>query len=246
MSILQESMTVVLVSDSFLIGDGLASILADIPDLKVVGRVRDVADLAKAVDEIEPQAVLISVRSQVVTTTAIVAAARHLRLSHPNLGIVVISDRVNEFAIELLRGGPTGIAFLIDEQLPGIGAVITALRESRMGATILDPSIVESLIRRGDAAGIDDLTPREVDVLRQMAQGMSNRGIAEELHISVKSVEKGVTAIFLKLGPFNQGLSDRRVSSALVFLRSQTDPFGSCHDGEDSPAPVILLDALAK
>jgi DNA-binding NarL/FixJ family response regulator len=105
----------------------------------------------------------------------------------------------------------------------------------------LDPSIVESLIRRGDATGIRDLTPREVDILERMAHGLSNRAIAEELHISVKSIEKGVTAIFLKLGPFNQEFSDRRVSSALVFLRAQTDPFGTVEESDESSAPLILL-----
>jgi DNA-binding NarL/FixJ family response regulator len=237
----EDPVTVVLATDSFLVGDGLQAILATVPDVEVVGRVQTVENLVSSIDEIRPQTVLICVRSQVSTTTAIVAAARHLRVAYPGLGIVVISDRVNEFALELLRGGPAGMAFLLDEQLPGIEAVVTALRGSRTGATSLDPSIVESLIRRGDATGIRDLTPREVDILERMAHGLSNRAIAEELHISVKSIEKGVTAIFLKLGPFNQEFSDRRVSSALVFLRAQTDPFGTVEESDESSAPLILL-----
>ncbi len=235
----EEPITVVLASDSFLIGDGLESILAGIVDVQVVGKVRDVGHLTQSIEDIRPNAVLISVRSQVVTTAAIVAAARQLRFSYPDMGIVVISDRVHSFAVELLRGGPRGIAFLFDEQLPGVGAVIAALRESRTGATVLDPSIVETLIRRTDAAGIEDLTHRELDILEQMAHGLSNRAIAEELHISVKSIEKGVTAIFLKLGPFNQGFSDRRVSAALTFLRSQTDPFGSGRVPSEPELPVV-------
>lgn len=237
----QDLTTMVLATDSFLVGDGLEAILANVPDITIVGRVRTMAELVESIDEVGPDAVLICVRSQVVTTTAVVSAVRHLRLADPSIGIVVISDRVNEFALEVLRGGTTGIAFLLDEKLPDVQAVIDAVRGSRTSASLVDPSIVGTLIRRGDAVGIDDLTPREVDILEQMSQGMSNRGIAEALNVSLKSIERGVTAIFFKLGPFNQGLSDRRVSSSLVFLRSQTDPFRSSGSSE-SRGPLVLLE----
>jgi DNA-binding NarL/FixJ family response regulator len=234
--------TVILATDSFLIGDGLEAIFANISDITVVGKVHTVDGLVESIERVRPDTAIICVRSLVVTTAAIVAAVRHLRLTYRTLGLVIISDRVNDFAVELIRGGPTGIAFLLDEELPGVEEVVHAVRGSRMAASYLDPSVVESLIRRGDNVGINDLTPREVNILEQMAHGMSNRGIAEELHISVKSIEKGVTAIFHKLGPFNQGMSDRRVSSALVYLRRQTDPFRSDPGSEDDPPPMVLLD----
>jgi DNA-binding NarL/FixJ family response regulator len=222
----QSPITVVVASDSFLIGDGLVSLLADVPDIEVVGRARDLEELLVLVEDLAPRAVIISIRSQVVTSAATTNASRRLRNIHPNTSVVVISDRSNEFALELLRHDSSGIAFLLDDQLPGIDDVIGALRQLNMGQTILDPSIVDVLIRRGDDAGIQDLTPREVDVLEQMSHGLSNRAIAEELHISVKSIEKGVTAIFSKLGPFDSTSTDRRVSASLAFLRTQTDPFG--------------------
>jgi len=234
----EQPVTVVLVTDSFLIGDGVEAILADVPDMTVVGRVRDAGQLAPIVDQLAPQAVLICLRSPVVTTTAVMAAARHLRLTCPELGIVVISDRVREFALEFPGGGLTGIVFLLDEQLPRMEAVVTALRGSRLAVTSLDPRIVEPFVQLDDVAGLDDLTPREVDILEQMAHGMSNRGIADELHISIKSIEKGVTAIYLKLLPINQGLSDRRVTSSLAFLRTQTDPFGAVGT---SRAPTLIV-----
>ena len=222
----EDPVTVLLVTDSFLIGDGLQAMLRTVPDVKVLGKVRNVRDLSAGIEETQPQTVLLCVRSHLVTTTAMVGAACQLRLDHPKLGVVVISDRVDEFAVEFLRNAPTGIAFLIDEQLPGIEDVVVALWGSRVGTTIIDAGIVESLIRRGDVAGIGELTQREVDILGHVAHGLSNRGIADELHISVKSIEKGITGIFLKLGPFNDKSSDRRVSAALAFLRAQTDPFG--------------------
>jgi DNA-binding NarL/FixJ family response regulator len=237
----QSPITVVLVSDSFLIGDGLAAILAGVPDIEIVGRAGDLEEMVVVVDELRPQSVIMSVRSQVVSTAATVTAARRLRNDYPDMGVVVISDRAHDFALELLSGGSLGIAFLLDEDLPGVGAVLGALRELQMGQTVLDPSVVDSLIRRGNDAGIDDLTPREIDVLEQLAHGLSNKAIAEQLHISVKSIEKGITAIFLKLGPFDQGGSDRRVSAALVYLRSQTDPFGPVANSASRATPVLVL-----
>jgi DNA-binding NarL/FixJ family response regulator len=157
------------------------------------------------------------------------------------MGIVVISDRTDDFALELLRYGSSGIAFLLDERLPNFGAVLDALRDLNAGHTVLDPSTVDYLIRRGDTLGMEDLTPREIDVLEQMAHGLSNKAIAEELHISVKAIEKGVTAIFLKLGPFNLGSSDRRVSAALVYLRTQTNPFGPIVDSAVPTTPFVVL-----
>ncbi len=239
-----QSVTVVLATDSFLIGDGLEAILAEVPDVTVVGRVRDAGHLAPIVAQLDPQAVLICLRSQVVTTTAIVAAVRDLRMTCPGLGIVVVSDRVREFALEFPRGGLTGIAFLLDERLPGIETVLTALRGSRLALVGPEPCDVDSFMERNDIAGMDDLTPRELDILEQMAHGMSNRGIADELHISIKSIEKGVTAIYLKLVPIDQGLSDRRVSSSLAFLRTQTDPFGSESNSRGPMAPIIVVNPL--
>ena len=124
MSSEQDPITVVLCSDSFLIGDGLASLLSEVPDVEVVGRARDLNELPTLVVELAPRAVIISIRSQVVTTAASVSAARHLRDAHPGVCIMVISDRTNEFALEVLRGGSSGIAFLLDDQLPGIDEVL--------------------------------------------------------------------------------------------------------------------------
>jgi DNA-binding NarL/FixJ family response regulator len=233
--------TVVLATDSSLIGDGLAALLSNVSDVEVVGRSEDLEELFTAVEHLRPQAVIMNVRSHVVTTVATVTGVRRLRSMFPETWIVVISDRANDFALELLRGSASGIAFLVDEQLSGIGAVRGALRGLQVGQSVLDPGILDSLIHRGGDEGMGDLTSREVDVLEQMAQGLSNRAIAEKLHISVKSIEKGVTAIFLKLGPFDQCVSDRRVSAALVYLRHRTDPFGPADHADDGATPVVVL-----
>lgn len=215
------STAVVLAADSRLVGDGLAALLAGKPEIKIVGRAHHHSELPQLVDDLAPEAVVFSIRSPVVTSMATIEVARRLRTEHPDLGVVVIADRGNGFALELLRGGASRVAYLLDEGVPGIDVVLDALREVRAGQTVLDPSIVDSLVARRDGVTIDDLTIREVDVLEQLARGMSNRGIAAALSVSVKAVEKYVTTIFRKLQLSDRSLIDRRVSAAIVYLRSQ-------------------------
>lgn len=225
MSNLEGPITVVLATDNFLVGDGLAALLAGRPEVEVVGRANDHDELVGLVEALEPEAVLVTIRTPAVTTMAIIKTARRLRAEHPDLGIVVISDRGNGFALELLRGGASRVAYLLDEHLAGLDSVIGALREVRDGQTVLDPSVVDSLVERRDGIVIDDLTVRELDVLEQIAHGLSNAAIAAALYVSIKSVEKNVTTIFRKLGLTDPSLVDRRVTAGLIYTRAQTSAF---------------------
>jgi DNA-binding NarL/FixJ family response regulator len=106
----------------------------------------------------------------------------------------------------------------------------------RLGRQALGSDIAGPVVPPGDPLGLEDLSPRETDILEQMAHGRSNRAIADQLHMSVKSIEKGITGIFSKLGPFDRGIEDRRVSASLAFLRAQSDPFGPVpREGTASP-----------
>ena len=118
--------------------------------------------------------------------------------------------------------------------------MLGALRDVRAGQTVLDLSIVNSLIARREGVPIDDLTAREIVVLELMAHGLTNRAVASELGLSVKAVEKYVIAIFRKLELVDDGRVDRRVAAALTYLRAQTDPLGTGHRGSD-PAELIAL-----
>jgi len=232
---------IVLATDSLLLGDGLASLLADVDDVVVIGRVRDHESLAASVDELRPEAVIVSIRTPIFTSMTTIETARRLRADHPDLGIVVIADRGNGFALELLRGGASRIAYLLDERLPSIETVIRALHEIRQGQSVLDPSIVDSLVRRSEGVTIDDLTLRETDVLEQLAYGRSNRGIAGELYLSVKAVEKHVTTIFRKLELVDRDLVDRRVTAALTYLRAQTSQFAAeLSHGSSNRTPGVV------
>jgi DNA-binding NarL/FixJ family response regulator len=232
----QDPLTVVLATDSWRLGNGLAAFLDDVPDVSLTGRTDRLDGLLDLVDELDPQFVVVGIRSPVVTAEATIVAAHQLREHRPDVGVVVISDRAREFAVELLRRGSAGIAFLLDGTLPGFATVIGTLRQLRLGRKAPDSDIAGPVVPPGHPLGIEDLSPRETDILEQMAHGRSNRAIADQLHMSVKSIEKGITGIFSKLGPFDQGIEDRRVSASLAFLRAQTDPFGPVHrEGTASP-----------
>ena len=215
---------VLLASDSVLLGDGLALLLDAASDVDVVGRAAQPSDLMAMVEDHAPDALILCFRATAATALSSVAVARTLRQQYPDLGIVVVADQGNGFALELLRAGASRIAYLIDDRLPGIDAVLSALLDVRAGPVVLDPSVVDALVHRRDSVAIDDLTPREMDVLEQLANGLSNRSIAEALHLSVKAIEKYVTSIFRKLGLTDQARIDRRVSAALVYVRARSHP----------------------
>ena len=218
-----DDLRLVLASDSTLMGDGLAALLERAAGVEVISRVADSTQLPAAVDELSPDAVVISLRTVAATATTVIRAARQLREDHPELAVVIISDRGNGFALELLRGGSARTAFLLDEQLESIEGLVIAVREAHSGQTVLDPSVVDALVRRRDAVSIDHLTIREVEVLEQIALGLANRSIAEALAITLKAVENHVTAIFRKLVLTERTDIHQRVTAALTYLDAPTD-----------------------
>jgi DNA-binding NarL/FixJ family response regulator len=224
---LDSPITVVLASDSLLVGDGLMCVFEQKSDVKVVGRARDPEMLIDLVDEFEPDAVILSIRSPVVTSMATIRAARSVREHHPDLGVVVISDRGNGFALELLRGGANRVAYLVDEHLLAMDTVMAALYQIRAGNTVLDATIVDALVRRRDNVSIDELTTREVDVLEKMAHGLSNRAIGTAIHVSIKAIERQVTSVYAKLGLTDHETVDRRVAAVLIYLHAESGNFSS-------------------
>lgn len=216
----------VLATDSSFIGDGLASQLAGVTDVRVVGQTRDYLELFDLVEAIRPEAAIISVRSAVPGTVPIVVA-RRLRHDFLELGIVIIAQGGDACALEAIRDGASRIAFLLDEHLLDLATVLSALREVCAGQSVLDSSVVDSLVQHYEAVPVNTLSSREPEVLEQMAKGLSNRAIASVLNISVKAIEKDVTAIFRKLELVDRTLVDRRVTAALTFIRTLANPFGA-------------------
>jgi PAS domain S-box-containing protein len=213
-------LTVVLVTDSLLVGDGLSSLLADRSDVEVVGRARGYRDMTDLCRAIRPGAVIISIRYPGDDSMMTVAAARMLREEWPEMGIVLISDCGSGFAVELLRHGASRLAYLLDDQLPSMDSVVNALHEVAVGQSVIDPSIVDFLVKH-HRVSLDELSLRESAVLELMADGLSNRAIADEMNISIKSIEKCITAIFRNLDLHDRSKVDRRVTAALSFQRSK-------------------------
>jgi DNA-binding NarL/FixJ family response regulator len=220
------AMSVVLASDDSFVGDGLAAQLSGDADIDVVGRTCNHLELFDLVDVLHPEAVIITIRSSAPGTMPTIVVARQLRHEFGALGIVIISGNDDDCVLEAIRGGSSRIAYLLDEGLVDLPSLVSALREVCAGRSVLDPAIVDSLVSHYESMLATDLTRREPEVLEQMAKGLSNRAIASVLNISVKAIEKDITAIFRKLELSDRALVDRRVTASLAFLRSLTNPFG--------------------
>ncbi|MGB8649989.1 MAG: response regulator transcription factor [Mycobacteriales bacterium] len=219
--------TLVLATDSPLMGDGLASLFAHAPEVEMLGRALDLPELLQLVDTHIPDAVILAIRTQPADRMITLETASKLRANHPELGIVIISDHRNGLPLALLRGGAFRIACLLDGERASITSIVNALEDLRSGHSVLDPTIVEGLVRRDDGLTIDGLTTREMDVLEQVAHGMSNRAAAHALHLSVKTIEKSVTVIFRKLGLEDASVIDRRATAGLIYQQAQTGSFPS-------------------
>ena len=236
------AMSVVLATDRSFVGDGLAWQLGARDDVDVVGRTHDYLDLSGLVAECRPMAVLISLHSPSEDSLPTVVVARQLRRTFAAMGIVIIAGHDQTCELEAIRDGASRMAFLLDERLPDVATVVSALHEVCSGRSVLDASIVDLLYGHYEAIPVGDLTSREPAVLEQMARGLSNRAIALALHISVKAIEKDITAIFRKLELVDRTLVDRRVMATLSYLRTLADPFGPAPGPGAAPARAAAPD----
>ena len=225
-----EPLRIVTADDNYLVREGVRRLLEDSGDVVVAAAVGSAPELLDAVERLRPAAVLTDIRMpasprgpQGRPSMEGIDAAHAIRSAHPQTGVVVLSQYADEsYAFELFREGTDGLAYLLKDRIGEVGRLLEALREVSAGGSVIDPQVVEALVRgraRVRASALRDLTPRELDVLREMAQGRGNAGIAAHLHLSESSVEKHVNAIFTKLGLTTEDLSHRRVTAVLTFLR---------------------------
>jgi DNA-binding NarL/FixJ family response regulator len=225
-----EPLRIVMADDSYLVREGARRLLEDSGDVIVMAAVGSAPELLDAVGRLRPAAVLTDIRmpdSQRAPegrpNMEGIDAAHAIRSEYPATGVVVLSQYADEsYAFELFRDGTAGLAYLLKDRIGEVGRLLEALREVSAGGSLIDPQVVEALVRgraRVRASALRDLTPRELDVLREMAAGRGNAGIAAHLHLSESSVEKHVNAIFTKLGLTTEDLSHRRVTAVLTFLR---------------------------
>ncbi|MTV25815.1 response regulator transcription factor [Nitriliruptoraceae bacterium ZYF776] len=215
--------TLLIAEDDYLVREGARAVLDAHPDLQVLGAAGDPAELTELLAAQPVDVVILDIRMPPTYTTEGIDLARRVRRSHPGTGVVVLSQHADpEYALELLKDGSDGVAYLLKERLGDADRLLQAIEEVTTGGSMLDPRIVEALLeaqRRRTASRLAGLTPRELEVLELMASGRGNAAIARELSIADRSVEKHTNAIFRKLGLSEELELNRRVAAVLFYLQ---------------------------
>jgi DNA-binding NarL/FixJ family response regulator len=218
---------VALADDSYLIREALHEVLSPVDAVELVGSYPDGEGLLAAVDVDPPDVAIVDIRMPPSGDDEGIRVARRLRESHPAVGVIVLSQYAGPaYALALLEGGAEGRGYLLKERVHDRGELLAAIEVVAQGGTTIDPSLVQELLaadRQRHASPLDDLTPREREVLAEMAQGRSNASIAESLVLTKRAVEKHVGAIFQKLCLEDDGIVSRRVTAVLMYL-AEGDP----------------------
>lgn len=211
--------------DSYIVREGLTRLLRSDAGVEIVASCADMGELLQAVEREGPEVVITDIRMPPDGDEAGIEIAARLRDSHPEIGIVVLSQYSEPgYVLKLLDAGSDGRAYLLKERVVDGNQLSVAIRAVAEGGSVIDPKVVEVLVdarARADASPLAELTPRELDVLSGIAQGKSNAAIADELVLSKRAVEKQVNAIFQKLGLTydpNAGQISKRVRATLIFL----------------------------
>jgi DNA-binding NarL/FixJ family response regulator len=216
---------VALAEDSFIVREGLRKVLAAEPEIQVVATCGDLRSLLDAVEAEHPDVVLTDIRMPPSKQDEGIQAAAQLRKSHPDVGVVVLSQYAEPgYALALLESGSDGRAYLLKERISDRGQLVSAIQEVAQGGSVIDPKIVEVLVAaktRAERSPLLELTAREQEVLAEIAQGKSNTAIAESLVLTKRAVEKHINSIFLKLDLSYADDVSRRVKAALLFLAEQ-------------------------
>jgi DNA-binding NarL/FixJ family response regulator len=209
---------VVLAEDAYLVREGVRRLLETQPDLDVVAVCGDLDELLATVDAQSPDVVLTDIRMPPTGTDEGIRAAEQLRESHPDVGVVVLSHYVDPgYALALLEHGTARRAYLLKERVEDVEQLTAAIRAVAEGGSAIDPRVVDALVAAKQSK-LHELTPRERDVLREMAEGKNNAAIAGSLFLTERSVEKVIHSIFLKLGLAWETAVHKRVKAVILYL----------------------------
>jgi DNA-binding NarL/FixJ family response regulator len=213
---------VVLADDHYLVREGVRRLLETEPDLEVVEACADLDSLLAAVENKKPDVVITDIRMPPTGVDEGIRAAEQLRTTHPGIGVVVLSQYSHPaYALKLLESGSEGRAYLLKERVDHLEQLVGAIRTVAAGGSVIDPKVVESLVAergRKEESPLQELTPREHDVLREMAGGKNNAAIAASLFLTERSVEKVIHSIFLKLGLGYEQSVHKRVKAVILYL----------------------------
>jgi DNA-binding NarL/FixJ family response regulator len=213
-------MRVVIADDQMLLREGIARLLTE-ADMEVVAQAGDGEDLLRKVGAHKPDVAIVDVRMPPTHTDEGLRAAAKIRADHPGTGVLVLSQYVEEaYALELFGDGADGLGYLLKDRVGDLDRFVESVRRVGEGGSALDPEVVSRLLgRKRKEDPLEVLTPREREVLGQMAEGRSNNGIAEALVVTERAVEKHVTSIFTKLDLTPATEDHRRVLAVLAYLR---------------------------
>ena len=213
---------VVLADDHYLVREGVRRLLETDPEIEVAATCGDLRSLLTAVEEELPDVVVTDIRMPPNGIDEGIQAAERLRTTNPEIGVVVLSQYGEPgYAVALLEGGTAGRAYLLKERVDDLGQLVAAIRAVAKGGSMIDPKVVEGLVAekaRTEASPLSELTPREGDVLREMAEGKNNAAIAASLVLTERSVEKVIHSIFLKLDLGWEPSIHKRVKAVVLFL----------------------------
>lgn len=216
---------VVLAEDDYLLREGLRTMLDGVPGISVVAACADLDELTRACADHDPDVVVTDIRMPPTGTDEGIRAAVDLRARSPHIGVVVLSQFDDpSFAMALLEGGSAGRAYLLKERISQLDQLVAAVQGVARGDSVIDPVVVERLVAaRGQAfrSPLRDLTPREREVLSQMAEGKDNPAIAAALHLTVRAVERHINTLFAKLQLTEEKDVHRRVMAVLLYLSDQ-------------------------
>ena len=217
-----DTLRVVLAEDNYLVREGTRRLLQDSGAVEVLAAVGTAEELHDAVRRISPDAVITDIRMPPGHHMEGIEAAHAIRAASPSTGVVVLSQHADEsYALALFNDGSAGLGYLLKDRIGDLEDLVHALREVSAGGSVIDPVVIDALVaRRARTASspLTALTARELDVLREMAQGRTNAGIEAALHLSASTVEKHVNAIFTKL-QLTDAPVHRRVAAVLAFLK---------------------------
>jgi DNA-binding NarL/FixJ family response regulator len=213
-------MRVVIADDSILVREGIVAILRR-AGIDVAAQASDAAELQRAVDEHQPEVAIVDIRMPPTHTDEGLRAAAEIRARHPEIGIVILSQHVEVgTATRLLAENPERLGYLLKDRVGDIDEFAGTLRRVVAGGSALDPQIVDRLMAADRQDGpLSSLTDREREVLELVAEGRSNKGIAERLEVTERAVQKHVTSIFSKLGLPADDDDNRRILAVLAYLR---------------------------
>lgn len=215
----------VVAEDSLLMREGIVQVLTHQPDLELLGSCGDLDALTSLVAEQQPDVVLTDVRMPPGHSDEGIRFAVHARDDRPDLGVVVLSQYAEPaYANALLAGGSARRGYLLKERVSEPDQLLAAIRTVAQGGSVIDPSIVDMLLRANSASRsspLASLTARELEVLDGIAQGKSNAAIAASLYLSERAVEKHINSLFAKLGLAAAPDVNRRVAAVLLWLSHQ-------------------------